>query len=548
MKFVFPLLCAAIVSGTDECNYALEILALQDGSHTFRDHVNQWVQHASELMEKLHDEFGEYKIGLAAFTDKPIPFSGYGNYGAFHEGNSMLDYCYQMHVPLSTDIDQMKSGLQRLARNLGSGFDYPEGQLEAMLLAAYDLDVGFSPPEVTHDSATGRPIARIMLMITDDEGHLPGDAAANIRSYNAVRSYPNGYSEPSRGGFGSHEFYSSYAIRTEGNNPAMYAEMAALYAVLDAGEAGEGGGLTADQKARLQELIVHFGPEVFPEPEFPVHPGDNSVQDCTKTEYPSTTQVVEAMKAHNILPVFLVSGSYAEDFFTRQNNQYIVPSGLVSSVASFSSATLFDDIVKAISEVVAKECLATTTPAPPVVTEEVTVASQPPSPTEDLPGPSEETEEVPVVTEEVPEPTEEAAVSRPTGEGIPPPTEGEISEPTEEVLQTPTKEEGATENSEEENVSGAETTTTEPVVVVPPVQPPGEVVPEEDGSNIGTIAGATGGAVAGAAAVAGLLYKQFGMGMFGSGAPELANIDQVETPDTPVEREAMEEVTMDMFN
>eukprot|EP01057_Protomagalhaensia_wolfi_P006027 Protomagalhaensia_wolfi_Nauph_80__6026@NODE_82_length_3886_cov_618_197037_g63_i0_p2_GENE_NODE_82_length_3886_cov_618_197037_g63_i0NODE_82_length_3886_cov_618_197037_g63_i0_p2_ORF_typecomplete_len510_score131_72Integrin_beta/PF00362_18/3_2e15Integrin_beta/PF00362_18/2_7e05Mucin15/PF15672_5/0_032Polysacc_deac_1/PF01522_21/2_9Polysacc_deac_1/PF01522_21/2_4e02DUF2076/PF09849_9/0_52_NODE_82_length_3886_cov_618_197037_g63_i020193548 len=507
-SILFAFVISETLAGSVGCNYALEILALQDASHTFRSHVNEWKDHASELMEKLHDEFGEYKIGLAAFTDKPIPFSGYGKYGGF--GSSLRDYCYEMHVPLSTDVGKMREGLDQLSRRLGSGFDYPEGQLEAMLLAAYDLDVGFSPPEVTHDSATGRPIARIMLMITDDEGHLPGNAIRNIRTYNADRTYPEGYDQESKGGFGSHAFLNSYAIRTEGNNTALYTEMAQLYSIADAADAGEGDGLTAEQLERLHELINHFGPERFPEPEYSVHPGDNSVVDCTKTEYPSTTQMAEALKLHNIMPIFLVSGNYAVNFFTKQNEQYVVPSGVRSSVASFSSTTLFDDMVQAISEVVDKECLAQTT---------TTSTTAPP----DIVGtggenPSEEAEVVPT-------------------EHPPNHTDGGESNVTEEGGQTneAQTQEGASESTE----SGG----------VPPVVPPGVEAPSEGGSsNVGVIAGATGGAAAGVAAVAGILYQKFGMGFFSGNQTEATTIDQVETPDEAVEREAMEEVTMDMFN
>lgn len=80
--------------------------------------------------------------------------------------------------------------------------------------------------------------------------------------------------------------------------------------------------------------------------------------------------------------------------------------------------------------------------------------------------------------------------------------------------------------------------------------------PHEDGTTagasggvpVGTIAGAVGGAVAGAAALGLLAYKKIGLSMFSqTPTPDVPQVNQVETTESPLERETVEQVTLDMF-
>eukprot|EP01054_Gregarina_sp_Poly1_P007184 Gregarina_sp_Poly_1__7183@NODE_393_length_8957_cov_1164_871316_g322_i0_p2_GENE_NODE_393_length_8957_cov_1164_871316_g322_i0NODE_393_length_8957_cov_1164_871316_g322_i0_p2_ORF_typecomplete_len555_score76_84Integrin_beta/PF00362_18/1_6e16Integrin_beta/PF00362_18/2e06VWA/PF00092_28/0_032VWA/PF00092_28/3_3e03_NODE_393_length_8957_cov_1164_871316_g322_i035485212 len=508
----FALSCVVLEASAkaraQDCNYALELLALQDGSTSFQSIIDKWIQTAQSLNQALLDEFGTYKLALSSFTDKPMPFRGYGKYGGW--GSVVSDYCYKSHVPLGTDTNELVSALKYLSSHMGAGGDLPEGQFEAMLFAAMDKSVGWSDPSVTH-SEDGRPIVRIILLITDARSHEPGQAAAAIVEWNVPRSYPNGYDKPSVGGFGSHQFADSYGVNNMFGNKEIYLELADLYAKKDAFEAGQGAALTAEQKTRMDELIVMFGPEVYPDIEYKEHPGDTSVMDCTKTEYPSFDHSVAAMKANNIFPIFLLANQDSYAFY----EWYAATMGLNYAIGTFDSENLHQTIVDAIGSIVDKICLAPTSTTTGALTGSSAAHTSTPAasqPEGQSTGEGSKTDGV---------------VGQSTAPGDKP-----ISEPVESV----------TREGDTTVIDSTVETTTESgaaAVVVPP--PAG-------GTPIGTIAGAAAGGVAGAAAIAGVLWKTAGFGMFGSPEGAASGVEQVEVPENQVEREAMEEVTMDMFN
>lgn len=447
-----------------ECNYALELLALQDASDSFNHFIDQWKGTAAGLHEALLQHFGTFKMGLSAFTDKPIPFRGYGNYGDYQQYNS--DYCYESKVALDNNSERFVAGLNDLM--LSAGGDVPEDQFEAMIFAALDKKAGWSEPEVTH-SEDGRPIVRIMMLITDAKAHEPADASLGIGKWNAPREYPNGFSAPSTGGFGSHAFYNEYAVNSFNSaNAPLYTELADLFAIKDAHAAGKGPALTTEQESRLAELSKKFGPEVYPALAYPQHPGDNSVLDCTKSEYPAFDQVTATLKSRGIFPIFILTDPNAESFYewyaSRMNMTY--------AIATMEDEDLTSLIIKTISSIVDKICIApsTTTPSPL------------------------------------------------------------------------TTENGSGEHISESDVIGEETST-DNIIVIPP--PAGGA---EAGGNTGTIAGATAGAVAGLAALGAVAWKTMGFGVLGGNSATAGGVDQVEATNDEVEREAMEEVTMDMFN
>eukprot|EP01054_Gregarina_sp_Poly1_P007181 Gregarina_sp_Poly_1__7180@NODE_393_length_8957_cov_1164_871316_g322_i0_p3_GENE_NODE_393_length_8957_cov_1164_871316_g322_i0NODE_393_length_8957_cov_1164_871316_g322_i0_p3_ORF_typecomplete_len536_score87_08Integrin_beta/PF00362_18/1_7e14Integrin_beta/PF00362_18/0_46Mucin15/PF15672_5/0_0032VWA/PF00092_28/0_022VWA/PF00092_28/1_1e04Sporozoite_P67/PF05642_11/0_31DUF3482/PF11981_8/0_36PRCC/PF10253_9/6_5e03PRCC/PF10253_9/1_6Podoplanin/PF05808_11/20_NODE_393_length_8957_cov_1164_871316_g322_i0621669 len=524
---------ALLAAGEDECKYALEILALQDASNSFTSQVRQWATTAENLLARLSEEFGEYKIGLSSFTDKPIPYSGYGGFGGY--SGISFDYCYASQVPLTKDPAEMVAGLYDLMGTMGSGADIPEAQAEAMIYAALDDSVGWSAPEVTH-SESGRPIARILMLITDVRSHEAGNARDNIAGWNWPRSYPNGYESNSTGGFGSHEFAGSPIVDVRSDeNKAAYFEMADLFRKADAMEAGVSTvALTDNEIARLQELIDYFGPYPWPELEYPVHPGDNSIPDCSKVEYPTLEVMAETLMSRNIVPVFMASDPTGLAFYEWYQTNSFAPMGWETVVTGFNADTLFDDMIAAVSKIVEQKCLTTTSTSAP--TEKPTDPVIPPKPTEPVVEPTEpavEPTEAPVQPTAPPAKPTEAPV-QPT-KPVVKPTEP-VVEPTE-----PAKEPTEEEEDETTMLPIYESTTEEelqPPIVAPPVE----------GSNTGTIAGATAGAAAGLAAVGALLYKTVGFGMLGGGSPAITGVEQMEVPDSPVEREAMEEVTMDMFH
>lgn len=513
----------------EECKYALEILALQDASDSFASHVDRWASAAAELMDQLDEEFGEYKIGLSSFTDKPIPRSGYGKYGGWD--TFQLDYCYARHVSFTNKAEEMVKGLNELKGMIGAGFDVPEAQAEAMIYAAYDTAIGWSATDVTH-SESGRPIARIMLLITDARSHEEGNAASNLKIWNAKREYPNGYDHPSTGGFGASDFLDSRLLYVpDATAESQYNELSKLFAKLDGAKAGLMPALTDDESSRMQELLKRFGPEVYPTLKYPTHPGDNStVTDCTQVEYPTLQQMIEALQKMHILPIFLTSTQTAYDFYEWYRVNVFEAVGVESVVAMFDSDTLFQTMIDSISRLVAKQCLLKTTESPTTTLTTQALTHPTRYPPGDIDFPSK-----PIGTENVVQSTESSPLSEAS----------EMSQPSE--APEASQPSGIPEASEVtgESPDSTDLTTEEDEVIPPPIVAP---IPETGGGSTGVIAGASAGAVAGLAALGGLLYKTVGFSAFGNSAQTTVGAEQMETPESPVEREAMEEVTIDMFH
>eukprot|EP01055_Gregarina_sp_Pseudo9_P005728 Gregarina_sp_Pseudo_9__5727@NODE_832_length_2151_cov_144_365057_g780_i0_p1_GENE_NODE_832_length_2151_cov_144_365057_g780_i0NODE_832_length_2151_cov_144_365057_g780_i0_p1_ORF_typecomplete_len525_score156_93Integrin_beta/PF00362_18/1_3e20Integrin_beta/PF00362_18/0_00098RseC_MucC/PF04246_12/0_22_NODE_832_length_2151_cov_144_365057_g780_i01341708 len=517
------LLCALVAGEEKECNYALELLALQDSSDSFNSFIQDWKKTAAALNQALLDHFGTFKMGLSSFTDKPIPYRGYGNYGNYQIYN--WDYCYHADVPLGTDTDAFVKGLGDLS--MSAGGDIPEGQFEALLYAALDSKVGWSEPEVTH-SEDGRPIVRVVMLITDAKSHEAGDAAKGIMPWNVARQYPEGFGANSTGGFGAHSFYATRGVNVfDPSNEARYAEMADLYRVKDAAAAGQGDALTAAQQTRLDELIAHFGPEVYPDLAWPTHPGDASpAADCTRTEYPTFDQVVTVLKARHIYPVFILTKQSVAAFYEWYGGTI---TDLEYAIATMTDESLQEIVIEAITNIVDKICVAPSFTEPP---EETGEAAPSEGPTEAAPS------EEPAPSEVPSEAATDGAVS---GEA----TDGAVSVEATDGAVSGEATDGAG-SGEATNGAGSgetgvgETTTTEEAAAA--------AVPPAAGSNIGTIAGAAAGAAAGLAAVAGVLWKTVGFGALRGSSNSQEGAEQVEVPENQVEREAMEEVTMDMFN
>lgn len=532
------VIAAKTITQDTDCKYSLEILQVQDGSTSFAGEIKNMANFMADLTEELRNLYGEFKFGVSSFVDKPIPLRGYGNYGNW---DYAADYCYREHSALTEDNAEIISGLRELASNLGSGNDFPENPMEALIFAAGDEAVGWSPQEVTH-SPSGRPIVRMIMLVTDDIPHFPTDAEdAVARFWNWPRTYPDP-SNPmiSTGGFGSHGFHALPNLVTVNTESEVdlheYLEMADLFAIFD-----HEGDLSPTQATRLDKLIDKFGP--YPFPDVVTHPGDDSIRDCTKTEYPTLENVSEYLKARNTNIIFLVTEppSYANeitracraigmsagvDCLVQLYKGYAETMGIAAVVASIDGENTKDRILESIVAMTDMMCLATTTAAPTTSTSEESIS------TEDQPG------------TDAPATTSSATLSDTiTDKELPPPgltSEGAVSTtgvPGHETHSSVSTEEGRSE---------ASVTTTDSAVVPPPIKPPGGGGGSE-GPNVGVI---TGSAIGGAAAVivGGILYAKFGGGLFGGSAPAGgAAVTQVDTPESAVEREIVEEVTMDMF-
>eukprot|EP01055_Gregarina_sp_Pseudo9_P001328 Gregarina_sp_Pseudo_9__1327@NODE_188_length_3731_cov_112_015710_g173_i0_p1_GENE_NODE_188_length_3731_cov_112_015710_g173_i0NODE_188_length_3731_cov_112_015710_g173_i0_p1_ORF_typecomplete_len574_score59_89Integrin_beta/PF00362_18/2_6e09Integrin_beta/PF00362_18/0_094_NODE_188_length_3731_cov_112_015710_g173_i0731794 len=374
---VISLTIAAFALAREECNFSLELLVLQEATWTSNPNIGLLSDALHELWVRMQEEVREFSIGVSSFSDKPIPLSGYGDYGAWGEelgGELKGDYCYKGHASLSLAEAPILEALQLIDAELPSGFDAAGAQTDAMIYAALDADVGWSDPKLTHSPA-GWPIVRILLLITNAPAHEPGDAVLNIDQFNEGRRYPSGYYEPSVGGFGSHSFVESPLINA-GTDPnrLLYLEMADLFAISDAEEAGENVTMSYEEYMRILELIDVFGPYMFPGPS--PHPGDASVSDCQKVDYPSMQQAAAVLRKRDILPFFLTSSAEA----LLQYQATVFPDfGGDIVVSPLDAETFIDTVFAGIQELAAPRCSATT-PEPPSSETTIPTTSGPPDP------------------------------------------------------------------------------------------------------------------------------------------------------------------------
>lgn len=554
MKFTLASLSAtfaAVAVGTDteKCTYALELVQVQDGSSSFVDHVELMRKTAKELVHSLTSEFGEFRYGVCSFVDKPIPLRGLGYYGNYGSLGSPVDWCYRLEAPLSADSTDIARGLAGLGQNMGSGGDFPENPYEGMLFAAYSKKVGWSPPSKSH-AESGRPIARIMIMFTDDVPHLKGDAyAGTATAWNWPREYKD--RDYSSGGFGSRSWGDTHYIYYRSDSDADkqdYVTMSNLFRSVDEGET-----LSSKNENKLNKLIQKFGP--YPWPAMLDHPGDDSL-GCDLTEYPSQDQLGKALMKHKITPIILlarptlVSRDTAKrcasigvptengendimDCLVKHYTEDLESMGVLGVVDTISASNVLDQMLQAISKATEEICIGTTTTS--TTTEEETTTS------------AEETTSKAHRVTTAAKPTKATTNTETDTDSTR--TETETSTASKRVTTTSTSlEEDTTASTTTEPEDRSESSAARKTTTRLTTEETTTSSSEKASSSVPVIAGATGGAVAAAAAAAGILYKKVGLSMFGGqGTPDLSAAQQVETPESPVERETMEEVTMDMF-
>lgn len=238
-----------------ECVDNFDIFLVQDVSETFLSDLKSAVQLMSGWVDGVHARYPQSRFGYATFTDKPLPTSGFGPYGGWQNHPMTYDWCYDMEQALVNEKSVFVDALKRVWQKTGSGFDYPESQFEAILRAAVAQDVGW-------DSGLGTKRISTLVIITDAASHLPGDAAANIDVYNAPLRLSSAARMETSGGWGSH---------TLGDNDVIcfydqkeYKDMASLIA-RDTWGVLPKHKLNDEDRKRMEELKVYFGPEVYPE-------------------------------------------------------------------------------------------------------------------------------------------------------------------------------------------------------------------------------------------------------------------------------------------
>eukprot|EP01053_Blabericola_migrator_P001963 Blabericola_migrator_1__1962@NODE_1535_length_4328_cov_343_829148_g1009_i0_p1_GENE_NODE_1535_length_4328_cov_343_829148_g1009_i0NODE_1535_length_4328_cov_343_829148_g1009_i0_p1_ORF_typecomplete_len489_score79_50Integrin_beta/PF00362_18/1_2e08Integrin_beta/PF00362_18/0_96_NODE_1535_length_4328_cov_343_829148_g1009_i024653931 len=297
IMYLFFTFLFAIASGDDTCLSSLEILHLQDTTGSFQQWLGVIKNYTDLLVAELEETFGEFKYAVAGFGDKPIPGRGWGDYSNFWG----VDYCYQRATPLTTDSREITRGIEYLIENPTAGGDLPENPLEALIYGALDPNLGWST--ATH-SASGRPIRKIIMIVTDDLLQEAPNAAESISNYNAPRVWNEDLTW-STGGFGSFAYLNSNPPILTGDNHNDYLELAELYKYVDNDLE-----MTDAQRGRYADLVSTYGPASWPEPI--AHPGDNSLP-CVDTEYPTLEQTAKVIKEQNVLPILLLQRAYYAD-------------------------------------------------------------------------------------------------------------------------------------------------------------------------------------------------------------------------------------------
>ena len=147
-----------------EISDPLDVFFLQDLTGSFGDDLPNVKEVVPQAVKALKDIQEDTKIGLGSFMDKPM--DGFGD--------ARLDYVYHTDLAMTNDAAVFSMALTTL--NLGSGYDWPEAQLESLLqVALHSNDIGF------RDNAV-----KTVVMMTDADYHKAGDAHLPVNNSDGV--------------------------------------------------------------------------------------------------------------------------------------------------------------------------------------------------------------------------------------------------------------------------------------------------------------------------------------------------------------------------
>lgn len=297
----------------DPCFEAtLELLLLIDiSSGTWVDKVDAFVTHLKDVLTETMDTYPSTRIALASFSDKPLPHVGEGTFGGYPSVAGTNDTCYQLNQAFADfqDATRMDQILKRL-KKLGAlgGLDQEEAQFEAILRAATDSEVRWSPVDPVEDR-----ISRVIILFTDNIGHegvIFKPARAYVDFWNEDITCPSDSTGQTTGGFGAQNFPPSDQLIQYTRDPAnRYPELALLQKRKQCDN-----NLEPAEEARLTELWKELGPQKINA--LDDHPGDNS-RACWETDYPSYPQITKALMDQAIKLIVLFVPPIQPD---HQNN------------------------------------------------------------------------------------------------------------------------------------------------------------------------------------------------------------------------------------
>eukprot|EP01055_Gregarina_sp_Pseudo9_P001623 Gregarina_sp_Pseudo_9__1622@NODE_2092_length_1155_cov_14_490143_g1931_i0_p1_GENE_NODE_2092_length_1155_cov_14_490143_g1931_i0NODE_2092_length_1155_cov_14_490143_g1931_i0_p1_ORF_typecomplete_len346_score40_24Integrin_beta/PF00362_18/0_0068Integrin_beta/PF00362_18/0_016_NODE_2092_length_1155_cov_14_490143_g1931_i0801117 len=271
-------------SATSRC--VVDLLHLFDATYAINTQ-SQFLPFQSNISVNL-----DLQIGVACFTDKPVPFRGRGDYGNYQ---GVFDYCYWRRAPLTpVDIDYSDSDLTKYdvwMRPVGGGDTEADAPFEGLIRGILD-------PSMNWRVGTARSI---VVLTTDSPAHLPPAASSMVDIWNGVHTSPG----PVRvnGSWGTLSFAATDQITFySASDIGDYSRLA--YGL----QKVENHALLAgDEIADLQALVSKFGP--YPYPPLKDHPGDNTAS-CSQTEYPSMAQIAKLLQKHEVLLIVMVASQF----------------------------------------------------------------------------------------------------------------------------------------------------------------------------------------------------------------------------------------------
>lgn len=121
----------------DECPQpGADILFLIDTTTTLEDDLENIGAQLLNILDDLRGEWPETRFGVAEYKDKPLDPFGWED----------DDYCYQVHSPITHDLDFVVKAFKGLYAS--GGRDLKEGSFTALYNAVNDIELDWSTERV----------------------------------------------------------------------------------------------------------------------------------------------------------------------------------------------------------------------------------------------------------------------------------------------------------------------------------------------------------------------------------------------------------------
>eukprot|EP01056_Protomagalhaensia_sp_Gyna25_P000829 Protomagalhaensia_sp_Gyna_25__828@NODE_13_length_8454_cov_77_233868_g9_i0_p3_GENE_NODE_13_length_8454_cov_77_233868_g9_i0NODE_13_length_8454_cov_77_233868_g9_i0_p3_ORF_typecomplete_len490_score86_26stn_TNFRSF12A/PF12191_8/1_2e04stn_TNFRSF12A/PF12191_8/0_16Integrin_beta/PF00362_18/0_19Integrin_beta/PF00362_18/9_4e03DUF1902/PF08972_11/0_24_NODE_13_length_8454_cov_77_233868_g9_i034534922 len=213
------------------------------------------------------------RYSFSTFTDKPLPFLGYGAYGNFQQYPA--DHCLHTRLTLGLNHSDLTTTIASLPDPPIRPRDLSHE--EAVLDALLRLLRAFEPSDLD-----------LVVLTTDTWSHTHGQAAEAVAAWNAPRQYSN--SGFSTGGFGA-ELFTGVNLSTD-QDATDWLNLATAFRQRDHQEEEESVTLPMD-------LVSKFGPYPWP----PIEEDPDA--GCSSSEYPSAARFkATAGKRSNLYVIF----------------------------------------------------------------------------------------------------------------------------------------------------------------------------------------------------------------------------------------------------